>query len=335
MIDEFLTWFEHSKGRQPNTIQSYESSLRELASFLSEKNKVLLAANRYDLEAFTGINAHNAGLSVVSRRPLVAAVRAFYTWAHKHEHLGTNPAQHLSYPKAGKSLPVPITTNSLEKLLTSIKLDSFINVRDAAMIALLAGTGMRISGLLSLNQSSLLGYERFRDVNRVTIRVTEKGKKQRIVPVPDVAVLYLHAYLGQSYLDEVDRRLPNGDKVLFINTTNTYVEKHEHFGEALRLTRRSVLRMIKKRGGALGITPDQLRPHALRHWLGTDLLNRGRNLKEIQMILGHADIRTTEIYLHLAMDRLIEASDSTSLNIMDTPMKPIADKMKRAAHKIK
>ncbi len=332
LILEFSRWMELNKGSSRATIDKYLGHLRWLDRWLSTRDLSLLDATRRHLEEFAGLEAHKAGLKPRARAPLVAAIRGFYKWAHSMRLVRANPAETLPYPRSGSPLPTPLALHHAERLMMQPDLNTFIGLRDAAIMALLLGTGLRVSGLVGLNESSLHWSFDDQGVERLTIKVTEKGGKDRFIPVPHEARLLLRAYLGHEYLDTVDRALPSRDKVLFISTVNSHVPAHEYYGEARRLRRGAIQTIIIKYGTMAGIPRDQLHPHAMRHLFGTELVESGTDLLTVQTLMGHADSKSSMIYTHLAMRTLQRRVDEANpLGKIQTPVTSLARQLTKRA----
>lgn len=312
LIDEYCSWLRHNKGRADRTVDKYRQQLERLDSFLAESGQTLASAELGHLEAYAGVHAHQKlQLNSRARRPLVAAVRGFYAWAYDRGHIALNPANRLEYPKTGRPLPRAMSMDSAERLLMQCDLEEFTGARDAAMLSILIGCGPRISGVCALNQEDLLWYQED-GRERLAIRFTEKGGKERIEPAPHETALYLHAYLGHPDLDAIDRTLEDGQHVLFVSTRNRKIPEHEYHGEARRIATRSFFDRMRKYGEAAGIPEEQLHPHALRHLFGTQLAEHDVDLLLRQELMGHADPKTTEIYTALAMRKKTETMDRAS-----------------------
>jgi len=243
LVEKYLHYLEHNLGRSIKTIAIYNKNLNSLFDFLTKSKKVPLQANRLLLEEFIGIYAHKTGVAISSRKTRVASIRGFYQWLQDNELRKDNPAKFIKYPKVAGSLPLPIEIKHAEKLLNSIDLSTFSGVRDAAIIALFLGTGMRLSGVSSLNESNLI-WSGTGVGEKLFIRVVEKGKKERVIPVPDTARLYLQAYFGHEVLQEINRSLPDGDQVVFVSLRGRRIPEHEYYGEKRRLSNRYIQKMI-------------------------------------------------------------------------------------------
>jgi integrase/recombinase XerD len=200
-------------------------------------------------------------------------------------------------------------------------------VRDGAIMALLVGCGVRVSGLVKLNQGHVI-EQVVEGKPRLFLRVIEKGDRERLVPVPPEADLQLRVYLEHPQLKEIDRSLPNGDLVLFVSTRNRSCPQHEYHGERRRLNRRAVLEMIGKYGKQQGIPEEQLHPHAMRHLYGTELAEDDVHLLVAQQLLGHVDPKSTQIYTHLAIRKLVtEVDRANPLSKMRTPTTDILKRL--------
>lgn len=326
LIDAFIEFKSRNSGLAERTMQSYRLTLTRLIEFFAERNPLTASAD--DLLLFSGAWLHKRGITAISRRPHVAAIREFYGWLTKQKLIRSNPAESLSYPKTGRKLPRVMTLANAEKLMWAPDFTTFAGIRDGAMLALLVGCGMRISGLVGLNDSHLIQAEVDGQV-RIMVKTLEKGAKERKIPVPAEADILLRLYLEHPDLKEIDRLLPNGDRVLFVSLRNRACLPHEYHGERRRLNSRSLLDIITKYGTDAGIPADQLHPHALRHLYGTELAESDIDILIRQQLMGHADPKSTEIYTHLAVQKLTREVDKGSpLGKMRTP---VSDLLKRLA----
>lgn len=326
VIEAFSNYLLHNRGRSQVTARKYCAYLERLQKSI---DKSILLATREEIDFFSGVQSHKAGLSPRSRRQMVAALRGFFAWAKKSSLVSYNPAVDLPYPRAGQKLPIPISLKHAERILMEPDLDTFIGVRDAAIIALLMGCGPRISGLCALNESDL-AFDQIDGADWLVIRLCEKGKKERLVPVPHEARLLLLAYLGHPELAEIDRLLPNGDRVLFVGTRNRSIQPHEYFGEARRLHARSVNDMIERYAKRAGVPRVMAHPHAFRHLYGTELAEHGAENYQIQTLLGQVDERSSLIYVHLAtrtLAKLVERANP--LRSINTPASGLLQSMGR------
>lgn len=326
-IEAFSNYLLHNRGRAPITAQKYCGYLYRLQKSIDPQS--IIDATHAQLEFFAGVQSHRDGLSPRSRRQMVAALRGFFVWAKKSSLIESNPAVDLPYPRAGQKLPTAFSLKYAERILMEPNLDTFIGVRDAAILALLIGCGPRVSGLCALNERDLI-FDQIEGRDWLVIRFREKGKKERLVPVPHEARLLLLAYLGHSELEAIDRLLINGDRVLFVSTRNRSIPAHDYFGEARRLHQRSVNDLIERYAARAGVPRAMAHPHAFRHLYGTELAEHSAESYQIQALLGHADPSTTEIYVHLAIRALAKLVDRANpLRSINTPASGLARELNK------
>lgn len=325
LVGKFLEFKVVHEGRSEGTAAKYRGYLVRLFDFLAAEGVDPLEADRELLEEFVGLHSHNLGLTPRSRRAVVAAVKGFYAWCSELQLVARDPACRLRYPEYGAPLPDAATLSTAEKLLMAPDLSDFTGVRDAALLAVLIGGGVRVSGLVGLNESSLMFTQSENESERLTIKVMEKGRKERLVPLPLEAQLLIRAYLGHPDLDSIDRELENGDRVLFVSTRNHMIPAHEYRGEHRRLSPRAIQHMLRKYGRQQGLPEKETKPHALRHLFGTELSEGDESLLVSQALLGHSDPRTTEIYTRLASRKLQQAIDRSSpFNRINSPVRDMA-----------
>ena len=307
-VDTYIEYIQHNLSRSSATAEKYALALQRIDHWLVINGVGLLTATLADLEKITGLVAHREGLAASSRSVMIAAARGFYAWAFRRRLVSVDPAADLVYPRLGKSLPIPISRENASKLLLQPDMETLAGVRDCAMMSVIIGAGLRVSGVASLNESSLL-FEKFDGREHLILRVIEKGKKERLVPVPHETRLLVRTYLGHPDLDAIDRRLPNGDRVLWVSLRNRSVPAHEYIGEKRRLTTGGIYDRIKTHGEAAGVPAAQLHPHAGRHLYGTQLTEGDAPTLKVQALMGHEDPKSTEIYTHLAVQSLIKTID--------------------------
>jgi integrase/recombinase XerD len=325
LIASYLDFKLHNDGCSARTVEVYGLALQRLMLYFDKRDP--LKATHDDLILFTGIWLHKKGLKdPVSRRTHISAVRGFYSWAHENKHIPNNAAAGVPYPRSGRKIPRVMSLANAEKLMWAPDFGTFEGVRDGAMLAVLMGCGLRANGLVSLNESDVIEDELDGQV-RMLLKVREKGDKERKLPVPVEADLMLRLYLEHPDLKEIDRTLPNGDRVLFVSVRNRTIPEHEYIGENRRLNRRAVNNMMARYGQALGIPDAQLHPHALRHLYGTELTEDDVSLLNTQLLMGHEDGKSTKIYTHTAMRKLIREVDRA--NPMAKMRTPVTDLLKQ------
>ncbi|WP_157964277.1 tyrosine-type recombinase/integrase [Ephemeroptericola cinctiostellae] len=308
-FEDFLIYKADNDGAADRTVRAYRDVLVRFEAWINGREPFGLSGE--DLLVFTGPYLHKAlRLNATSRTPYVACLRGLYAWRAEVAG-GANPALILPYPKKGVTLPRVLSLSNAERLMWAPDFSKFEGVRDAAMMGLLIGCGLRVSGLVGLNEGSLVIQEVGGDV-RTAIKPVEKGGKQRLIPVPKEADLLLRVYLAHPELEGIDRSVSGGDKVLFVTTRNRRCGAHDYYGERRRFSTRGVLKMIQRHGTAAGIPADQLHPHAMRHLYGTELAEENQDLLVRQSLLGHKSPKSTEIYTHLAMRKLTKVVDNAN-----------------------
>jgi site-specific recombinase XerD len=329
-IEAWLTYMEAFRGRTARTIECYRAALIRLKEFM--EGKPLVQAEPDELEVFCGLWLHKKGVIARSRKPYISAVKGFYAWLQgKDQGVKGNAAKELMHPITGHPLPRTISLANAERLMWAPDMGTFIGIRDAAILSLLIGCGLRVSGLTHLNESDLQTMELECTV-RLTIRVTEKGERERIMPVPREAEALLRVYLGHEELSRIDRSFKGKggrtDKVLFVTTKSPTLPAHEFIGEKRRLSRKGVRDLIQRHGIKAGIPASELHPHAMRHLFGTELLEEDTSMLAIQELMGHADPKSTAIYAQLAMRKKMKTVDRAApMSKMKTPVSELLKRL--------
>lgn len=285
LIRAFLNYAQVEKGLSANTVAAYARDLRKFAEFAEGQRVSLESLNRDHLVEFLGGLYRRKLDSRTVARALVS-VRNLFRFALSEEVLGVDPTLNLETPKFRKSLPSYLRLEEVDRLLAQPDLSTPYGLRDKALIELLYSTGLRVSELTQLRVSDL-------DTRMGCLRCVGKGDKERLVPVGRQAVAAVQRYLQEARPVLLRGRRPNTQPVasLFINC----------YGG--RISRIGVWRILSQHGRRAGIRA-QLSPHKLRHSFATHLLEGGADLRSVQMMLGHADISTTQIYTHVLEERL-------------------------------
>jgi integrase/recombinase XerD len=233
-----------------------------------------------DLEAYLAWRfAHRSQPSSAARYS--SALKRFYRYLLRENLIASDPTLNLDRPKLPRALPKTLTETDVERLLNSADSDTTLGLRDRAMLETLYATGLRVSELVGLKLTAL-------NLNDGVLRVTGKGNKDRLVPLGEESVQWLRRYMAEARPQLLEKRLSDA---VFVTAR----------GEGM--TRQAFWHLIKRRALAAGITRP-LSPHTLRHAFATHLLNHGADLRVVQMLLGHSDISTTQIYTHVARERL-------------------------------
>ena len=281
LIDSYLDHLRVERRLADHTVVSYSRDLQQLALFAAGQDRPLTAISRADLEAF-GRDLVARGLAPRSVARAIAAVRGFYRYLAVTRRVNASPADDLQAPRLWSVLPSSLGGEEVERLLAQPDVSTPRGLRDRALIELLYATGLRVSELLAL---------RVPDVNLEAghLTCTGKGQKQRLVPIGDEAARWVSRYLREARGRLLGRA---SSSRLFVNARG---------GGAL--TRSGFWRILKAYGRAAGIER-HLSPHVLRHSFATHLLEHGADLRAIQMMLGHADLSTTQIYTHVLEARM-------------------------------
>ena len=280
--DDFLTYLSVEKGDSKLTIEAYSEDIDIFIAFIDNKDIELLT--RDDISAFINyLSGLGKMTSTIIRR--ASTIRYLYMYLNK-EKLIHVPLTGLYMPKGEHKLPNVLSTYEVEALLDCFDLDKKSEIRDKAMLETMYASGLRVSELLTLelgNVNFKLGY----------IKIRGKGSKERIVPIGEFALDYLSLYINEVRKYNVNYK----SKYMFLNNK----------GEPI--SRQYFWRKIKDYALRAGIETD-ISPHTLRHSFATHLLENGANLKEVQEMLGHSKIETTQIYTHISSKRILDAYDN-------------------------
>jgi len=281
LIAAFLNYIKVEKGLSENTIMAYTRDLHKFAGFLKERRQKLEDVNRETIVDFLGgLYRQRLDSRTVSRH--LVSLRNLFRFAMIEEVLSEDPTLNLESPKVRKSLPTYLRMEDIDRLLGQPDPTTPQGVRDRAIMELLYSTGMRVSELVSLRVSDI-------DMRMGCLRCIGKGDKERLVPVGRKALAAVQEYLGTARPVLLGTRPPT--QQLLIN----------RFGK--QLSRIAIWRILSAHGRRAGIRI-KLSPHKLRHSFATHLLERGADLRSVQLMLGHADISTTQIYTHVVEERL-------------------------------
>ena len=277
-LGSFFNYLVIEKGLSSNSIKAYKIDIKKFVSWLScSKKPSFIWICESDLNEYIAFMFKNK-LSSSSVNRNISSIKAFYLFLIKRKIIMISPAAEIITPKKERYLPASMSELEVEKLLNSPKSSIGIEIRDKAMIEMLYATGMRISELVNLKLNNV-------DTNRCVVKVLGKGSKERLIPFGENALEALNLYLNirpssnskEVFLSNRKRRL---SRVTFWQRIKTYLKR-----ENLKLS---------------------ISPHTLRHAFATHLLNRGADLRSVQLLLGHSDLSTTQIYTHIAKQRLSE-----------------------------
>ena len=281
LIDSFLRFLQLEKGLSKNTISSYQTDIGGFNQWCSDQAIKFSEVNLNDAENYI-ISLRKKELAPASISRKISSLKSLFVYLKKQQHIKTNPFQDLVLPKIPKSLPKSMSMAEVNTLLDAPNTSTFIGLRDKTMLELMYATGLRVSELVNLNYSSF-------DFERGVIKVLGKGSKERIVPFGDSALSWLNQY--------IDFRRQNN---LSMNSKYFFISQ-----KLSQVTRQSFWQRVEHYQKIASI-PYKISPHTLRHAFATHLLNNGADLRSVQMLLGHSDLSTTQIYTHIAKQRLSE-----------------------------
>jgi integrase/recombinase XerD len=278
-MHEFLAHLSVERNLSPRTIESYARDLRQFSSWLDGHDVELDRVERSTLRNYLGAR-RDAGLSPRSAARALSALRSFFRFLLQTEVLSTDPTANLKSPSLWRTVPHALTTDEIDSLLAAPDTSTTLGLRNRAMFETLYATGLRVTELVGLT------VDRMR-LDPGFVRVLGKGRKERLVPLGDSAVAWLDRYIGGARSDlNRDHRAE-----VFLN----------HRGG--RLTRQGFWKILRGQAVAAGIT-SPISPHVVRHSFATHLVENGADLRAVQMMLGHTSLTTTEIYTHVARERL-------------------------------
>lgn len=274
-INDFRRYLMLEKALSPNTIEAYLVDLQKLIDYTEEKGVALDMLKTADLEEFLA-GLHDQGLSARSTARVISGIKSFFRFMMQEQKRKDDPSTLLEAPKIGLKLPVVLSVEEIDAILSVIDVSTAEGTRNYAIIEVLYSCGLRVSELTRLRFTELYFDEGF-------IRVEGKGNKQRLVPISDVAIQKVRNWL--TYRQEINIRKGH-EEFVFVSSRGTAI------------SRVTVFHYVKQYAHAAGIQKE-ISPHVFRHSFATHLLERGANIRVIQEMLGHEKITTTEIYTHL------------------------------------
>ena len=273
LIDQFIDFYWLSTGASKNTLAAYRSDLKIFNKWLAGKSFISVNSKHIQ-DYFSDRQKNNIGSSTQAR--ILTCLHSFYQYLLTNQLIEEDPTEHLSHPKLEKKLPVFLNIQEVEKLLEAPSSSSLFGQRDRAMLELLYSCGLRVSELINLSYHNINLKEEF-------IRIHGKGNKERVLPMGEMAIDYLMKY-------ETNARpmlLKNGQ-------SDSYFLSNR--GSAM--SRQNFFYIIKAYANQVGIDKP-LSPHSLRHAFATHLVQKGADLRSVQLMLGHSDISSTQLYTHI------------------------------------
>jgi len=282
VIEQFTDAMWMERGLSRNTLSAYRNDLSGLACWLLKQGRTLVTAQRQDLLAYLSERVNDGAKPRTTAR-LLSSMRRFYRYLIREGLLHEDPSVRIDTPRIGRPLPDTLSESEVEALLDAPDEHDTLGLRDRAMLELLYACGLRVSELVGMttDQASL---------TQGVVRLVGKGSKERLVPMGEEAVDWLQYYLDES---RPDLAAGSSAKQLFITRRGK------------GMTRQAFWYRIRHYAVKSGINKP-LSPHTLRHAFATHLLNHGADLRVVQMLLGHSDLSTTQIYTHVARERLKE-----------------------------
>jgi integrase/recombinase XerD len=279
LIDAFLEYLVSERSSPENTLSAYENDLRAFGAWLDDQELDFIEVRCESLHRFTSA-CRVIGLKATSLNRRLSSIRQFYRFLLEEDLMDTDPTRELLHPKRGYYLPEVLSTDEVDRLLSAPESSSPLGLRDKAMLELLYATGLRVSELVGLKLQNL-------NLNVGYLVTKGKGSKERLVPMGESALKHVKDYLASGRPQLVGRKTD----ILFCSNRGG------------GMTRQNFWYLIKRYAHAAGIYKS-ISPHTLRHSFATHLLAGGADLRSVQMMLGHSDISTTQIYTHITSQRL-------------------------------
>lgn len=281
LIDLFLNEYWIEKGLSENTVQSYRLDLTALCDWLDKNDLSLETLDAVDLQGFLGERLEK-GYKATSTARMLSAMRKLFQYLYREKYRVDDPSAVLSSPKLPSRLPKYLTEQQVSDLLNTPDVKVPLELRDKAMLELLYATGLRVTELVSLTIENM-------SVQQGVVRVIGKGNKERIVPMGEEAAYWVRQFMLY------------GRPVLLNGQSSDVVFPSQR---TQQMTRQTFWHRVKHYAILADIDADALSPHVLRHAFATHLVNHGADLRVVQMLLGHTDLSTTQIYTHVAKERL-------------------------------
>ena len=282
LIDKYCNDISFKRGLSRNTILAYKSDLRIFLSWLEDDKIKFSSADRIIINNYLA-DRLDKGTSVSTVQRIITCIKSFYLFLFENKIIDNNPAQLIENPKKRRKLPTIISENEVEKLLESPDIKTGVGLRDKCILELLYSAGLRISELLNIRVNQISKEKPF-------LKIKGKGNKERLVPIGSSAMSLLILYID-TY--RANLKPSNHIDMLFLNENGSII------------TRQACWEMIQ-RHATVSLINKKISPHNLRHAFATHLLNNGADLRTVQMLLGHASLSTTQIYTHIAKERLVK-----------------------------
>ena len=280
LVDRFLDAIWMERGLSQKTLGAYRADLMTLGRGLAENEKTIEEADKADLLAFIAGRVEGGAKPRSTARQL-SSFRRFFRYIMREGMRETDPTADIEMPRIGRSLPKTLSEDEVESLLNAPNTDEPLGHRDRAMLELLYATGLRVSELINLKQSQV-------NFNQGVLRIIGKGDRERLIPLGDESQRWLKDFIDGPRME------------ILLERQTDYLFPTRR-GD--RMTRQAFWHIIKRYAEKSGVR-QKMSPHSLRHAFATHLLNRGADLRVVQLLLGHSDLSTTQIYTHVARERL-------------------------------
>nr|WP_280138442.1 site-specific tyrosine recombinase XerD [Enterovibrio norvegicus] len=281
LVEQFLDAMWMERGLSENTLASYRNDLLKLCHWLEEKGVLLTKVQTSTLQDYQHW-LFDQDYKQTSRARMLSAIRRLFQYLYREKQREDDPSATLISPKLPKRLPKDLSEEQIEALLDAPDVEDMLELRDKAMMELLYATGLRVTELISLTTENV-------SLRQGVVRVIGKGGKERLVPMGETAIDCLEQFMTYS------RPQLLGEK-----SSDVFFPSRR----ARQMTRQTFWHRIKFYAALANIDSELLSPHVLRHAFATHLLNHGADLRVVQMLLGHSDLSTTQIYTHVATERL-------------------------------
>ena len=280
LVDRFLDAIWMERGLSKNTLGAYRADLMTLGRGLAEHDKSIDEAQKSDLLDFIAGRVEGGAKPRSTARQL-SSFRRFFRYIMREGMRDSDPTADIEMPRIGRSLPKTLTEEEVDALLNAPNTDEPLGHRDRAMLELLYATGLRVSELINLKQSQI-------NFNQGVLRIVGKGDRERLIPLGEESQRWLRDFIDGPRME------------ILLERQTDYLFPTRR-GD--RMTRQAFWHIIKRYADKAGVRK-KLSPHSLRHAFATHLLNRGADLRVVQLLLGHSDLSTTQIYTHVARERL-------------------------------
>ncbi|WP_318437187.1 site-specific tyrosine recombinase XerD [Photobacterium leiognathi] len=281
IIERFLDAMWMERGLSENTLASYRNDLMKLLNWLKQESRNVINVSVDDLQRYQQW-LFDKDYKQTSRARMVSAIRRLFQYLHREKMRDDDPSAMLVTPKLPKRLPKDLSEEQVDALLDAPDVNDPIELRDKAMLELLYATGLRVTELVTLTMENI-------SLRQGVVRITGKGDKERLVP------------MGENAIDWIEQFIETGRPQLLGEKSSDVLFPSRR---ARQMTRQTFWHRIKHYAVLAGIDAETLSPHVMRHAFATHLLNYGADLRVVQMLLGHSDLSTTQIYTHVATERL-------------------------------